>query len=167
MRAIVLAFALSCAAAGYGAAADIDVEAKVCQKQMETLIRPDVDCTIDLKPGPDVLTGIPETLRALTPGLACRIPVKFRKAQVYGEWIGDSQARLPDFPVTCTVSAGGQSDQFTTQFRIECMRMDAAWTCSPILHDTRGLGILARPLENYVNNNEAFRSALTKIIVGN
>jgi hypothetical protein len=167
MRIIALAFALSCAAADDGAAADIDVDAKVCQKQMEALLRPDVDCTIDLKPGPDALTGIPETLRTLTPGLACRIAVKFRKAQIYSEWVGDSQARLQDLPVTCTVSAGGQSDQFTTQFRIECVRMNAAWTCSPVLHDTRGLGILARPLENYVNNNEAFRSALTKAIVGN
>jgi hypothetical protein len=163
---LTLALAVGCALASSGARADIDIDATGCRKQLEALLRLDLNCEIELKPGLDALAGIPAALAALAPGMVCKVEVKFRKVQIYSEWISDTQAKLPDFPITCTVTAGGRSDQFTALFRVECIRANGAWGCSPILHDTRGLGILGRPLESYVNTNDLFRNALTKIVMG-
>jgi hypothetical protein len=144
------------------AAPALDAEFPVCQQQVEALLRPDVDCTVDIRPG--TLANVPQALQALIAGLDCKVPLRFRKAEVYGEWITDANAKSPDFMVSCAITAGGQPDRFSASARVECSRAGAGWSCLPVLHDVTGIGILGRALETYVNNNAELRAALTKAL---
>jgi hypothetical protein len=144
------------------AATAVEVDFRTCQQQLEALLRPDVDCIVEIHPGS--FSDIPQILQSLLAGATCRLPLRFRKAQVYSEWITDAGARSPDFAITCSLAASGQPQRLSASARVECTRAGPTWSCIPVLHDVNGLGVLGRALENYVNNNAQLRSALTNAL---
>ena len=144
---------------------EVDVDARICQAQLAALLRPDVDCVVEIRAGKNALGSAPQVLQTMLSGAACRVPLKFRKSQVYGEWITDNAAKFPLFLVNCGLSSGAQSDQFSASVRIDCTRSGDAWACVPLLQDVKGLGILGRQLENYVSNDAGIRAALTKALM--
>jgi hypothetical protein len=140
----------------------VDVSFGSCQQQLQALLRTDLDCVVELRPR--ALTDIPQTLQDILRGVACSIPVQFKKSQVYGEWITDHSAHSPDFSIDCKLTNGGQGSHFSALARVECDRSNGVWSCFPTLHDVAGLGVLGRVLENYVNNSAQLRTALTSAL---
>lgn len=142
--------------------APIDFNVQDCQDQFEAILRQDVDCVAQLRPG--TLNEAPETLQTLISGMSCKIPIKFKKADVYNIWITEVGAKSPDFAVSCSLTGNAESDAFSASARVECTRAGPNWSCGPFLHDVNGLGFLGRALENYVNSNAEIRAALSKAI---
>jgi hypothetical protein len=106
---------------------EVDVDARICQAQLAVLLRPDVECVVEIRAGKNALGSAPQVLQTLLSGAACRIPLKFKKSQVYGEWITDNAAKFPTFLVNCGLASGAQSDQFSASVRIDCIRSGNAW----------------------------------------
>jgi hypothetical protein len=144
------------------AAEAVDVNFRACETQLKAMLRPDVDCVVEVRPGAS--TSLPDFLQTLLAGMSCTVPVRFRKAQVYGEWITGNSARTPDFPIQCTLTAAGQTDHVTAAVRIECSGLGPQASCAVVLHSVTGLGIGGRALEKFVNENPELRAALTRTV---
>lgn len=147
-------------------AADVNLDADGCRKQMEVVLKPDVDCLITAHPDAEASANAPHALVAVMTGLACRLPVKFRKSQIYGEWITDERADFPDLNITCSIGSGSKTAEFSAALKVGCTRTANVWACKPILHNVVGLGILGRQLENYVTGHQGLSAQLTKILSG-
>jgi hypothetical protein len=152
--------------AGVSLAARVNLDAEVCQKQMEILLRPDVDCVVVIRPDAEALANVPQILRTVTTGLSCKLPVKFKKSQIYGEWIAQERASFPELRITCSIGSEGKTTEFSAALKVDCVRTANIWGCKPVLHDVAGLGILGRQLENYVTGNPELSAQLTKVLSG-
>lgn len=139
-------------------AGEIVVDALACRQQLETVVRLDVDCVVLLHPGS--LENVPAELSKLLSELICRAPLKFRKSQIYGEWITGQKVRSADIPLDCRLGP----TEITAAIRIECDRRGVEWQCAPILHGVKELGFLGTALEAFVNGDAALQAALTKAL---
>jgi hypothetical protein len=140
----------------------VEVDARVCESQARMIVQTTIDCTVALKASPDALPSAPAELRPLLSQLACTIPLKFDKAQIYGVWITTTGAKIPAIPFACHF--GTEGVQLAGSVKVDCSQSGGRWGCAPTLSGVSGIGFLGRVLEAYINNSAELKSALTNAL---
>lgn len=132
-----------------------------CEQQMQKFLSTSLDCTIKLKP--DTLDDIVAFTNGAIESLHCSIPLKTNKSAIYNHWIKENIVTLPTLPVNCHIK-GAQNNNFaaTAKIRPTCRRASNNWDCQINLSDVQGFGFLGKPLEAYVNTNQALLSAMER-----
>ncbi|WP_017446544.1 hypothetical protein [Gayadomonas joobiniege] len=123
-----------------------------CQTQMERIFKTQVDCTVQY----DAMQNkeVSAILAPFASSLNCKLPLKFNKKEVYGNWIQENLISLPKLAMQCQLT-GKQGEVFslTSNIKPVCDNASGRWLCNLNVHNTQGLGALGEILQNALNKN--------------
>ena len=145
-----------------------DVESEECLQQMEDLTRTSVACEIRLDLDEPARKELMFQTNNVLSNVECAMPLAFPKSDIYGGWITDGQIALPNLHVLCqlvgTVQGIEQRTPVQTNFMPICTKQEADWRCEVNMHGTEGIGVLVRPLERTVNENEEMKEEMARFL---
>lgn len=142
------------------------VNAEDCEAQLRKVLKPDVNCRIQITPNEENLAEIKTAMQGLVQDYTCSVPLEFPKSDIYNHWITSSQVKFPPLKVSCDITGiDNNTIPATSEFSPHCKESDAVWSCEINMSNTTGLGFLGRGLENYVNTNDSFKKGLAEALV--
>src|SRR5712671_4947012 len=146
---------------------DVTVDYGACEAQLKALLRLDIDCTINAQGGNGTLESIPAILRPVLRRLACLLPLRFPKKDIYDRWIQKGIVEVPAMTATCRLSVPGMNtSEFSSSLELRCQKAGDAWSCAPKMYGTTALGIIGTQLENFVNTNTEIRRQIERAVAG-
>lgn len=143
-----------------------NVEGDQCQRQMDEILRTEVNCVISF--GPTSEAEVVSSTKGVFRNYACSMPVKFPKSDIYGSWIKPDSIVLPTLQLNCDLNATtGEMLKASAKVQPSCKKDQSSWLCDINMSETDGLGVLGRVIENYVNNDtkikKEFGDSLSKL----
>tara|TARA_B100002003_G_scaffold148656_1_gene137790 strand:- start:6358 stop:6861 length:504 start_codon:yes stop_codon:yes gene_type:complete len=137
-----------------------------CEAQFRNVLKPDVNCLIQITPDAETLATFKTAMQGLVQDFKCSVPLEFPKSDIYNHWITSSQIKFPPLKLSCDITGiDNNAIPATSEFSPHCKESDSTWSCEINMSNTTGLGFLGRGLENYVNTNEAFKQGLADALV--
>ena len=110
------------------------------------------------------ILGRAAILRPVLRRLACLLPLRFPKKDIYDRWIQKGIVEVPAMTATCRLSVPGMNtSEFSSSLELRCQKAGDAWSCAPKMYGTTALGIIGTQLENFVNTNTEIRRQIEKV----
>lgn len=147
--------------------AESAVDVKNCEEQLRDVVRVDIACAIEIQPDSEQKDELIERTSGIVSDFICMLPISFRKEAIYSKYIKQDSVELPKLVTTCSIfGPGSEPLEVSATFQPKCVKGRNIWSCKPNASDIEGLGVLGRPLENYINQSEELKKQMGAALSG-